>query len=114
MEKFSNMFTAMEGRQINEGAKGTIKPHVAFGMLNANRKAASAAANASQSVKLVKLNKDGKESGMHDASSYYKSEGDAGAKVAYWGSINPGKEMKYQLYVDGKPVRVISTSDAAV
>lgn len=64
----------------------------------------NATSNAKKSVKLVKLKKDGTESKMHDAASYYNSEKEARDKYNYWVSINPGRKIQHNLYVDNKLV----------
>jgi hypothetical protein len=48
--------------------------------------------NSKSSVRLHKLNLNGKESGMHDASTYHNTEEDAHKNIAYRRSINPGKK----------------------
>lgn len=64
----------------------------------------NAASNAKKSVKLVKLKKDGTESKMNDATSYYNSEKEARDKHNYWVEINPGRKIQHNLYVDNKLV----------
>lgn len=91
--------------EINEGAKGSIQPHVAARYLSANRRNAYALKQTEQPVKIVRLNKNGVESKMSTDTSYFESEKDAEAKVTYWRSVNPGTRMIYQMYVDGKPVK---------
>ncbi len=60
-------------------------------------------------VKLVRLKKDGSESLMHDATSTYDTEDQARAKHAYWVKLNPGKDIRHNLYVDGKLVGILDT-----
>lgn len=69
----------------------------------------SAARQEAAPVKLVRLKKDGKESGMSDASSSYASAEEAEKKAAYWVSLNPGKHMMYNLYVDGKLTKTVGS-----
>lgn len=105
MRSFGKMFDNMQN--VNESARGSIKPSVAFNAYSAARKDARDAAAAQQPVRLVKRNKSGAESKIKDETTYYKSAEDAMTKVKYWAKINPGKDYSYNLYVDGKPVEVV-------
>lgn len=62
-------------------------------------KARSAAAAANNNVKLVRLKKDGKESGMHDAIKTFKSEDEARKHHANMVKLNPGKGISHNLYI---------------
>jgi hypothetical protein len=64
----------------------------------------TAASNALKPAKLVSLKKDGTESKMHDATSYYYSEKQARDKHDYMVEINPGRKIQHNLYVDNKLV----------
>lgn len=55
-----------------------------------------------QPVRIVRLNNDGKESGMRDAATTFSSREEAEKKVTYWLGLNPGKKMRWNLYIDGK------------
>lgn len=86
---------------------GTVVNEEIKGWKNAARdiqKFRNAASNAKKSVKLVKLKKDGTESKMNDATSYYNSEKEARDKHNYWVEINPGRKIQHNLYVDNKLV----------
>lgn len=75
------------------------------GWKNANRDIASARRaqdKASSEVKLVKLKKDGAESGMHDATSYFKTEEEARKKAEAIKAMNPGRDIAYNLYVNSE------------
>lgn len=63
------------------------------------------ASNASKSVKLVRLKKDGSENKMHDSTSYYSSEEEAQEKHDYITKLNPNRKVAHNLYVDGKLVK---------
>lgn len=70
-------------------------------------KARSAASSASNDVKLVRLKKDGKESGMHDATKTFKSEDEARAHHKRMTELNPGKGIAHNLYVGGEHKEVL-------
>ena len=61
-----------------------------------NRAAASAS---SKEVRLVRLKKDGSESGLHDATKTFKTEDEARAHHANITKLNPGKGIAHNLYV---------------
>jgi hypothetical protein len=44
---------------------------------------------------------------MHDAKSFHNSEQEAIAQHDYRKSINPGKKIRHNLYVDGKLVKAL-------
>jgi hypothetical protein len=50
------------------------------------------------SFKLIKLKKDGKESGMHDATTWFKSEEEARKEAKRIQGLNPDRGIKYNLY----------------
>ena len=70
----------------------------------------TAASNARKPAKLVSLKKDGTESKMHDATSYYDSEKQARDKHDYMVEINPGRKIQHNLYVDNKLVCALKES----
>lgn len=70
----------------------------------------AARVTAGHTAKLVRLKKDGTESKMHDASSTYPSEEAARAKHAAWLHMNPGRDIRHNLYVDGKLVGVLDSN----
>jgi hypothetical protein len=89
---------------------GTVVNEEIQGWKNANRdlrKFRTAASNEKKSVKLVSLKKDGAESKMHDATSYYDSEKQARDKHDYMVKINPGRKIQHNLYVDNKLVAAL-------
>jgi hypothetical protein len=67
-------------------------------------KSRSQAAQAGNNVKLVRLKKDGSESGMHNAASTYSSEQEARDKHENLKKLNPTSNIMHNLYVDGKLV----------
>jgi len=88
---------SLQGEEaLDEDIKGWKHAHTDLARYRRDATAAAAP------VKLVRLNKTGSESKMHDAASHYKDESDARAKHEYIKSINPGKHVAHHLYVDGK------------
>lgn len=73
-------------------------------------KARSSAASASHTVAIHRLTADGKESGMHDARKTFASEQQAREHVENIIKLNPGKKIRYNLYVNGKFKGVIGSS----
>ena len=71
------------------------------------RKVRSAASDAKKSAVLVSLKKDGNESGMHDAKSYYASEEEARNKHDSITKLNPTRKIRHNLYVDNKKVATL-------
>ena len=59
-------------------------------------------AAAGKEVRLVKLKKDGSESGMHDATKMFRSEEEARVHHENIKKLNPGKNISHNLYVGGK------------
>jgi hypothetical protein len=88
-------------KYLNEGAKGTIKPSVAFNYLHKNREENS---KQNSEFKLVTLKKDGTESKMYDASRHFKNEEEVEKFIENMKQNNPGKTFKYNLYKSGKLV----------
>jgi hypothetical protein len=68
----------------------------------------AAAAAASNTAKLVKLNKDGAESKMHDATTTYPTEEKAREYHARIVKLNPTRDIRHKLYVDGKLVGILN------
>jgi len=60
------------------------------------------AGNATKSVKLVSLKKDGTESKMHDAATYHSDEAAARAHHENLVKLNPNRKVAHNMYVDGK------------
>lgn len=87
---------------LDEGARGSFKAGSAAYFKAGQTVAKNIAAlskGSTPEVKLVRLNKDGKESGMHDAASSYSSEQEAVDKHHYMVKVNPGKHIAHNLYV---------------
>lgn len=64
----------------------------------------AAAYAAKQPAMLVSVKKDGTESKMHDAKTYHASEADARKKHTDIVKLNPTRNIRHNLYVDGKLV----------
>ena len=62
------------------------------------------ASNQAKSVRLHRVNSNGEESKMHDASSYFNDETEAREHHNRMVKLNPNKKIKHNLYVDGKPM----------
>lgn len=90
-----------EELELDEAIKGWKHAHSDIA------KARAAASSASNNVKLVRLKKDGKESGMHDATKTFKSEDEARAHHANMVKLNPGKNIAHNLYVGGEHKEVL-------
>lgn len=73
------------------------------GWKHAGRDLAAARAAKGKDVKLVRLKKDGTESGMHDATKMFRSEEEARAHHANMVKLNPKSAIKHHLYVGDKP-----------
>ena len=61
-------------------------------------------------AKLVRLKKDGTESGMHDATSTFDSEEAARQQHERMVSYNPGKQIRHNLYIDNTIVATLDGS----
>lgn len=66
--------------------------------------------NTKQPAMLVSIKKDGTESKMHDAKSYHASEADARKKHTDIVKLNPTRNIRHNLYVDGKLVVMLDTT----
>lgn len=93
----------MKISELQEAIKGWKHAHRDIAQMRAARTASG------HTAKLVRLKKDGSESLMHDATSTYDTEDQARAKHAYWVKLNPGKDIRHNLYVDGKLVGILDT-----
>lgn len=69
-----------------------------------NRAEQSASGN---SVVLHSLKKDGKESGMHDARKTFRSEDEALEYHKRVRGLNPTRNIRHNMYVDGKMVKTL-------
>ena len=85
-----------ESSEIDEAIKGWKHAH------NDLAKIRASASDASKSVKLVRLNKSGSESKLHDAEKPFKSEEEAHAYHSNLVKLNPGKGIAHNLYVNGE------------
>jgi len=65
-------------------------------------KSRAADRNEAKNIKLVRLKKDGNESGMHDAAKMFNSEEDARKHHSDIVGYNPKSVIKHNLYVGGK------------
>jgi len=90
---------------MNEDIKGWKNAHTDI------MKIKKAASDASKSVHLHRLTAAGKESGLHDARKPFKSEKEARDHHSYILSINPGKKISHNLYVDNKLVTSLNHND---
>ena len=86
---------------LDEAIKGWKHAHSDIAKMRA------AAASAGNDVKLVRLKKDGKESGMHDATKTFKSEEEARAHHENMVKLNPGRGIAHNLYVGGEHKEVL-------
>jgi len=64
-------------------------------------------AAAQHTAKLVKLNKDDAESKMHDATTTYPTEEKAREYHSRIVKLNPTRNIRHNLYVDGKLVGIL-------
>ena len=81
---------------IEEAIKGWKHAHTDLAKIRAK------SSEEGKSVKLVRLKKDGSESGMHDASKSFNSEEDAKKHHENLVKLNPGKGIAHNLYVGGE------------
>lgn len=61
-------------------------------------------------AKLVSVKKDGTESRMHDAVSTYATEAQARAKHAALVKMNPHRNIRHNLYVNGKLMQMLDST----
>lgn len=101
LDKYKELRDMHEELELDEAIKGWKHAHSDIA------KARAAASSASNDVKLVRLKKDGKESGMHDATKTFKSEDEARAHHANMVKLNPGKNIAHNLYVGGEHKEVL-------
>jgi hypothetical protein len=92
----SDLDESVDEEIVNEAIKGWKHAHTDIAKFRRD------AGNAAAGAKLVRAKKDGSESGMHDATTHHKTEADARAKHEYIKSINPGRDVKHHLYVNGE------------
>ena len=87
-------------------ARGNLSPKT----LSWRMKSRADAYNEKQPAVLVSIKKDGTESKMHDAKSYHASEEAARKKHADIVKLNPGRNIRHNLYVDNKLVQMLDTT----
>ena len=92
----------MKIRELQEAIKGW--KHAASD-ISKMRKTKS---DAAKQARLVTLKKDGAESKMHDAVSYFNSEQEARDRHASIVKLNPGRIIRHNLYIDNKFVEVLN------
>jgi hypothetical protein len=92
----------MKIRELQEAIKGW--KHAASDIAKMRKTKSDAAKQA----KLVTLKKDGSESKMHDAVSYFNSEQEARDRHASIVKLNPGRIIRHNLYMDNKFVEVLN------
>lgn len=97
----------MKIKELEEAIKGWTHAHSDLARMRAARAAAS------HHVKLVRLKKDGTESAMHDAVSTYPTQAAARARHADLVKLNPGRNMRHNLYVDNKLVQMLDEKTLA-
>lgn len=95
----------MKIQELNEAIKGWKHANRDLMKWRADKAAQS------HTAKLVSLKKDGTESKMHDAVSTYATEKDARARHSELVKLNPGRNIRHNLYVDNKLVTMLSPED---
>ena len=70
----------------------------------------AAAASADNEVVLHSLKKDGSESGMHDARKTFKSEEEAREYHKRVRGLNPNRNIRHNLYINGKHAETLGES----
>lgn len=95
----------MKIKELQEAIKGWKHAHSDLAKWRAAKKAAA------QSVKLVSLKKDGSESKMHDAVKTFDTEAEAKEYHNRIVSLNPTRNIKHNLYVDGKLVGELGSAN---
>lgn len=91
----------MKIKELQEAIKGWKHASSDLAKWRAAKKAAG------QTVKLVSLKKDGNESKMHDATKTFDTEAQAREYHNRIVSLNPGKTIRHNLYVDDKPPEIL-------
>ena len=94
----------MKIQELMEAIKGWKHAHSDLMKLREARSAES------HNASLVRLKKDGTESRMHDAVTTYPTEQDARKRHSQLVKLNPGKDIRHNLYVDNKLVGVLDPS----
>lgn len=92
----------MKIRELQEAIKGW--KHAASDIARMKK----AKSDAKKPARLVTLKKDGAESKMHDAVSYFHSEQEARDRHASIVKLNPGRNIRHNLYIDDKFVEVLN------
>lgn len=94
----------MKISELMEAIKGWKHAHADLVKMRAARAAEG------HEARLVRLKKDGTESRMHDAVSTYPTEQDARNRHSQLVKMNPGRDIRHNLYVDNKLVTVLDPS----
>lgn len=92
-KEFNDLLTSDD--TVNEAVKG---------WKHAGRDLQKSRSEASKSIKLVQLRKDGNESGLSDATKLFSSMDEANRQLTRVAELNPGKLFKYNVYDDNKLV----------
>ena len=94
----------MKISELMEAIKGWKHAHSDIAKMRAAKAAHS------HTAKLVSLKKDGTESRMHDAVSTYPTESEARARHADIVKMNPGRQIRHNLYVHNQLVGMLDTN----
>ena len=94
----------MKIHELLEAIKGWKHAHSDLMRIRADHSALS------HRARLVSLKKDGTESKMHDATSTYPTEEDARKRHADLVKLNPGRNIRHNLYVDDNLVDVLDSN----
>lgn len=97
----------MKISELQEAIKGWKHAGRDIAQMRAGRR------DAAQPAVLVSIKKDGTESKMHDAKTYHASEDAARRKHADIVGLNPGRNIRHNLYVDGKLVGMLDKDTLA-
>lgn len=83
-------------KQLQEAIKGWKNAHSDLMKIRQDRN------KQDDNASLVRLNKNGSESKMHDAKKTFKSEEEARAHHEKLKKLNPGQNIKHNLYINDK------------
>lgn len=97
----------MKIAELYEAIKGWKHAHSDLMKLRAAKAASQ------HTAKLVSVKKDGTESGMHDAVSTYPTEAEARARHAELVKLNPGRNIRHNLYVNNQLVQQLDPNTIA-
>lgn len=91
----------MKIHELQEAIKGWKHAHRDLTKMRSDRAAAQ------HTAKLVSIKKDGTESRMHDAAKTFPTEAEAREYHARIVKLNPGRNIRHNLYVDGNLVHML-------